>query len=104
MKRGKINIRQFWFVVCLCAAGGVIVACGPSAGELEFRSEIAKTKQSVRIADIRAAVVPLYAKYFNPAGHEMIPYDEIPKIISSLPFFGYSRFFVANTDEQRGGI
>jgi hypothetical protein len=64
------------------------VACGPSAGEVEFRAEIAKTKKAVRIADIRAAVMPLYVKYNSPAaGHEMIPYEEIPKVIFSLPFF-----------------
>jgi len=71
----------------------LVVGCGPSREELEFHAEIAKTMKEYRISEIKAAAIPLFAKYkyteygYTNGNDKLIPYDEIPKVISSLPFF-----------------
>ena len=83
-----------------------IIGCGPSETQrkiLEWNKEITKKNNS---ADIRKVVLPLFAKYKYPydSGGQVVPIDEIPNVIKSLPFYSGDTNWIetwwAGTDDR----
>jgi hypothetical protein len=77
-------------MLVLCLAIIVfVVGCGHSDTQLKILEMCKETTQKYNPADIRKSVLPLFVKYKHPYenGGQVVPIDEIPNVIKSLPFY-----------------
>ena len=77
-------ILIFWIVIIVSFVG-----CGHSKEGLRFQEMCKDIPKNFNSADIRKAVSPLFSKYKFPHYLDggVVPVDEIPNEIKSLPFF-----------------